>query len=113
MAIVARWKEIRPRTRTIGMNKLESAYGLELEKMKLTGEIIEYKFEAVKLRLADRTYYTPDWFVIFPGHLEFRETKGFMRDDAAVKLKVAAEQFPWFRFVLVKYVKKQWITQEV
>ncbi len=35
------------------------------------------------------------------GVLEMREVKGFMRDDAAVKLKVAAATYP-FRFVLVR-----------
>ena len=28
-----------------------------------------------------------------------------MRDDAAVKLKVAAQLYPWFTFVLVKKTK--------
>jgi hypothetical protein len=35
------------------------------------------------------------------GELELHETKGFMRDDAAVKLKVAAGMYP-MRFYLVE-----------
>jgi hypothetical protein len=31
----------------------------------------------------------------------FYETKGFPRDDAMVKVKVAPKFFPWARFVLV------------
>jgi len=55
----------------------------------------------MKLRLANKTFYTPDFFVITEEHMEFHETKGWMRDDANVKLKVAATRFPWFRFILV------------
>ncbi len=36
------------------------------------------------------------------------EVKGFMRDDAAVKLKVAAKMHPWWTFRLVKKSKKGW-----
>jgi len=46
--------------------------------------------------------------VTFEDRIELHETKGFMRDDAAVKLKVAADKFPEFLFVLVKKIKKQW-----
>ena len=34
------------------------------------------------------------------GAADLTEVKGFMRDDALVKLKVAAAQFPEFRFYL-------------
>jgi hypothetical protein len=36
------------------------------------------------------------------GVTEFHETKGWMRDDANVKLKSAALQYPHFRFFLVR-----------
>jgi len=41
------------------------------------------------------------------------EVKGFMRDDAAVKLKVAASLYPWIKFHLVTRKKGEWIIQEV
>jgi hypothetical protein len=84
-------------------NKWESAYAAEvLDPLLLTGEIIWYGFEAEKLRLAGKTYYTPD-FVVLTKELrkEFVEVKGFVRDDAIAKLKIAAEQFP-FRFQMVR-----------
>jgi hypothetical protein len=40
------------------------------------------------------------------GAVTFYETKGFMRDDAIVKIKTAAKQFPMFTFVLVTRKKK-------
>ncbi len=78
------------------MNGLELAYSEELEARLRSGEIVLWKFEGVKLRLAKNTFYTPDFMVVnADGHVEFHETKGFWRDDARVKLKVAAEQFPF------------------
>jgi hypothetical protein len=68
-----------------GMNGLERKYAAVLESRKLAGEIQRWDFEPVKLRLADRTFYTPDFRVVLnDATIEFHETKGgFMRDDAA------------------------------
>lgn len=98
----------RPRHKPKVMNNLESAYAEILEAQKRCGIIIDYKFEALKFRLADKTYYTPDFLVITSLGIEIHETKGFMRDDANVKIKVAAETFWWAKFVLVTREKKQW-----
>jgi hypothetical protein len=38
--------------------------------------------------------------------LEFHETKGFWRDDALVKIRAAAEQYPWFRFLAFRKLPK-------
>lgn len=64
---------------------------------KETGEIREYWFEKFKFKLADNTWYTPD-FVIQreDGELEVWEVKGGggWQDDARVKAKVMQSQFP-------------------
>lgn len=101
------------RTREPGaMNKTEAAYSEVLEAMKGLGRIEWYAFEGIKLRLADRTFYTPDFFIMAPdGTLECREVKGFWEDDARVKIKVAASLFP-FRFVAVKKTKQGWEEEE-
>ena len=90
------------------MNKLEASYARYLEAKKHLGEIVAWKFEPFGLRLAEKTFYHPDFMVTFETHIEIHETKGFMRDDANVKLKIAADKFPEFRFVLVKKIKGQW-----
>jgi hypothetical protein len=90
-------------------NKWETAYAREeLEPRRIAGEIVWYGFEPIKLRLADCTFYTPDFAVLrWPPQvgstprLEFIEIKGFMRDDAILKFKIAAAQFP-FRFTMVR-----------
>jgi len=83
------------------MNKTEAAYASFLETQKHAGEIVWWKFEGVKLRLADNTFYTCD-FAVLPKSalLEMHEVKGFWQDDARVKIKVAASIYP-FRFIAV------------
>lgn len=83
------------------MNKTEAAYGADLELRKRAGEVAWYRFEGIKLRLADNTFYTPDYAVMLTGgELECHEVKGFWQDDARAKIKVAAEMYP-LRFVAV------------
>jgi hypothetical protein len=89
------------------MNRLEALYAAELEKRRTLGEVSWYSFEAITLKLADRCRYTPDFAVMLAnGDLEMHECKGFMRDDARVKLRTAAEKFP-LRFLLVRIVAKK------
>src|SRR5689334_10683941 len=77
------------------MNGLEWRYAEHLENLKITGQIRDYWFGRYTFKLADDTRYTPDFAVWLNDlTLRFDETKGFMRDDARVKLKVAASMFP-------------------
>lgn len=88
------------------MNKTEAAYAQHLDLLKNTGKIIWYKFEGIKFRLADKTFYTPDFTVLNESfELEVHEVKGFWEDDAKVKIKVASELYP-FRFVAIHAVPK-------
>ena len=90
------------------MNKTEAAYSQQLETLRNIGEILWWKFEAVKLRLADNTFYSPDFAVMGKdGVLAMHEVKGFWEDDARVKIKVAASLFP-FEFVAVKPMRGGW-----
>jgi hypothetical protein len=89
------------------MNKTEQGYGQHLELLKRAGEVLWYRFEGVKLRLADNTFYTPDFAVmVSTGQMELHEVKGFWQEDARVKIKVAAEMYP-FRFLAVKVRSKK------
>lgn len=84
------------------MNRTETAYAGVLALRLAAGEIAWYKFESMKFRLADNTFYTPDFVVMLAdGTMECHEVKGFWMDDARVKIKVAADLFP-FRFIAIK-----------
>ena len=94
------------------MNKTEAAYAAHLEILKRTGDIRAYWFEALKLRLADKTFFTPDFLVLGrDNQVECHEVKGFWQDDARVKIKVAAAQYP-FRFRAVKKRGSFWDYEE-
>ena len=104
---------MRRRTQALGrlkagtMNKTESEYAALLQKQCWAGEVAWFRFEGVKLRLADNTFYTPDFAVMrSTGQMEMHEVKGFWTDDARVKIKVAADQYP-FEFVAVKKAAKR------
>lgn len=89
------------------MNKTEQSYATTLEQKKWAGEVAWYRFEGVKLRLADNTFYTPDFAVMLAnGEMEMHEVKGYWVDDARVKIKIAAEMYP-FRFIAIKVNPKK------
>lgn len=83
------------------MNRYEAEYALILEAYKRKGGISDYRFEAFSIRLGKNTFYIPDFMVISAdGEVEFHEVKGgHWEDDARVKIKAAAHQYPMFRFV--------------
>jgi hypothetical protein len=83
-------------------NKTEAEYERALIDRQQAGTVLWHQFQSMTLVLAKDTRYTPDFNVMAAdGVLEMHEVKGFMRDDANVKIKVAAELFP-FRFFLVR-----------
>lgn len=104
------------RHQTGKMNGAEKKYSEHLTNLVRSSEILEWAFEPEKFRLADSTYYTPDFRVIkMDGAVEFHEVKAFWKnrgkagwmEDARVKIKVAAEQHP-YPFIAVCLNKDQW-----
>jgi len=95
------------------MNKLEAAYSSYLDLLVTGGDVHDYKFEGIKLKLADRTTYSPDFLVIMKdGTVELHETKGYWEDDARVKIKVAASLFPYFIFRGITRSKGAWVKED-
>ena len=89
------------------MNKTEAEYAELLRSQQVAGEIIDFKFEPLRLIMAKKTSYTPDFLVVNNrGEIEIHEVKGFWRDDARVKIKTCARLFPWFRFIAVTKPRK-------
>lgn len=95
------------RLKTGQLNKTEAAYDKHLALMQHAGEIQWRKFEGLKLRLADNTFFTPDFAVMAAdGVIECHEVKGFWQDDARAKIKIAADMYP-FRFIAVRVKPKK------
>lgn len=102
------------------MSSLEKAYAEHLETRIISGEIERYDFEPEKFRLADKTFYTPDFRLVYPDQrIEFHEVKGSWsapnQDMSRVKIKVAAEMHPYQFVAITRESKKnggRWIREE-
>lgn len=88
------------------MTRLEEKYARHLQDRLNAHEIEWYLYEAWKFRLADDTFYTPDFIIVTNDlRIEAHEVKALWhtgkpgwKDDARVKIKVAAEMHP-IRFI--------------
>lgn len=104
---------------TKGPNKTETRFENEyLKPMLMAKEIESYAFEALTLKLANGCRYTPDWMTkpTDAKPITFYEIKArnMIYDDAIVKLKVAADRFPYFYFYLCAYdAKTKWTIQRI
>jgi hypothetical protein len=101
----------KPKPRVAGQ---QSAHEVAFEghlRARLGKDVLWFKYESVKVKLADGTWYTADFvalhddhvlvcYEVKPGRMVNGELGTIITDGAAVKLKVAAEHFP-LRFVLV------------
>lgn len=100
------------------MNKTEEAYSIRLESLKQAGEILDWKFHPMNVRLADNTFYEIDFLVVAKDReLQIHETKGtYTTEVGNIKIKLCAEVLPWFRFIkCIKQSKKdggEWVFKE-
>lgn len=93
------------------MNKTEARFVQEyLEPLKALKHIVSYQFEAVKVCVGtDRCWLTVDFVVVWhDGSIEYIDVKGGgpHEDDALVKIKAAAKQFPEYHWSWWKYQGK-------
>ncbi len=101
------------------MNRTEAAYAAHLDARKAAGEILWWRFEGVTFRLAERCSLTPDFLILLAsGALEAHDAKGsphVFTDDAKVKMKVAARDFPLPFFVCFPKPKREggWFVEEI
>lgn len=95
------------------MNKLEAEFALMLDA---DPQVEAWWFERFKWKLADNTFWTPDYLVHRKSEeLVIYEVKGgFFPEHNRIKLKVAADQIP-VRVVLAQFLNKKtgWTYTEV
>src|SRR5690242_7508157 len=96
-------------------SKTEARSAEQLLLEQRAGLIKDYKYEAVKLKLAPDTMLTLDWLVVMHDNsIQFREVKGkWFREDGWIKLKVAAALYPWWPIYLWKWDQGQWELREL
>lgn len=90
------------------MNGLETSYSKHLDELLRDEKIQWWLFDSLKFRIAQTCFYTPDFVVMMPDDtIELHEVKGgFWEDDARVKIKAAADKFP-FRFIAISRKAKK------
>jgi hypothetical protein len=98
-------------------SKLEQAYAGYLHVLMLAGDILLYRYEPMTFSLGG-VRYTPDFMVLQKdSSVEFHEVKGFSKQllsrAGMVKVKVAANHYPWWKFVLVTRFRSEWRMREL
>ncbi len=83
------------------MNRTEAAYADRLNQLKQAGEVLDWKFHPMRVRLACNTYYEVDFLVLHADHtLAIHETKGgYTSEKGQLKIKLVAEVLPYFRMI--------------
>lgn len=90
-------------------SKFEADYAKRLQLQLAIGMIRGFAYEADSLEIGLGARYTPDFRVRqLSGAVEYLEIKGYRREAAMVRLRVAAKLYPQFRFVLVTKVAGRW-----
>lgn len=102
------------------MNATEAKFANYLRGLEIAGEILWWRHEGIKLQLADNTTLNVDFNVMYADGLlvmiDVKGAKAIIEEDAKVKMKVAAEQFPFvFRYAFPRQKKDGggWIFEEI
>ena len=108
------------------MNKTERLFADFCEMRKHLKEIVDWVYEPCRLILSpnisgkrNAVSYLPDFMIVYRDHFEFVEIKAkrgdwtSMRDDARVKVNIAAARFPWFKFTVAFLEKGEWTFEKV
>ena len=104
MVIRHRKAKTRSRHSPGKMNKTESRFAQYLSILTAAKEIRDWRFEPIKLRLTDtdwKTTLTLDFLIVrLDDTIELTDIKGGggWEDDARVKIKIAADRYPWWWF---------------
>ena len=101
-------KTTDPRDR---MTQVERRMADVLEMRKRSGEVREWWYEALKLRVGlDQSWYIPDYLVLLTdGSLEVIEVKGKqVWEDSRVKWKAAKMLYPFMRWRFIQWCDGEW-----
>lgn len=103
--------DIKPSKHEENLNKTERAY---LDELRSNSDCLAIHIQAITLVLGYDCRYTPDFITIDRnGACKAHEVKGFWRDDARVKIKVAARTYRWISFVAIQKKKSEWYYEEI
>lgn len=100
----------RQKTDEEKLNKTEKAYLAYLRSC----DCLSIRIQAITLKLAFDCRLTVDFtYIDTSGRGVFVDVKGFQREDALIKMKVAARMYPEYVFKIVKKEGPTWSAVEV
>lgn len=91
------------------LNKTERAY---LNYLRASG-VKWIGVQNITLKLAHDCRLTVDFVYFDEEQLVFVDVKGFQREDALIKMKVAARLFPFWKFQIVSRIDRGWRVKDV
>ncbi len=99
-------------------SKLEAAYATYLHGLKLAGDIQQIRYEHVRMKIDKDTTYCPDfWVQLRDGTEQFHEVKPhttrILSREGRLKVRMAAIQWPSWKFVEVERVRGTWTMKEL
>lgn len=102
------------------MNKTEARFAARLKLLEHGGDVLWWKFEAIKLIIAPNTSITVD-FAVLPASgiltmIDVKGSKAIVTDDFRAKVKVAAAMFPFVFQVAYPKPKGEgdgWVIEEI
>ena len=104
---------VSPLVSDLYRSKWERERAAVLSMQQMGRAIQSWKHEGIRLKLADGAWYKPDFMVTHnDGGIELEEVKGFWREAARLRWKVAIAQFPMFAFSLWTKLNGQWVRSE-
>ena len=100
------WKHPGP------MNRLEGDYNDRLVILRSCGNVRGFEYEPFSFPIATGATYCPDFIVLYAdGRIEAIEVKGFMRESAALRIKIFRDKYPWLPLRVVRRVKGEWVSE--
>jgi hypothetical protein len=118
-AVLSKPPQLRQRAYAPYRSKTEYLYSRILDTWQTQGQLVRWRYEAVRLALAPHTTLTVDFCLTMPPESEdsrqqLHEVKpAWYREDGWIKLKQAAALWPEYRFFLAQYTKQQWHWKEI
>jgi hypothetical protein len=95
-------------------SKLEARYAEHLTALVRAGEVAEWWYDVLTVKLAANTHHKPDFFVqMADGSVCWHEVKGFWREDALVKSKITAAILPIPYYVCRWGKRTGWVVERV
>lgn len=89
--------------------------GMELgyeTKLYSDNAVKAFEYEPFSFPIATGATYCPDFLVLYAdGRLEAIEVKGFMRESAALRIKIFRDKYPWLPLRVVRRVKGEWVSK--